>query len=129
MADEFAYLNKVQTRLNKDASFRKLGNTDVKFALAIGKEARMVTFEAFEIATVEPLDMDDLRDAELVLRMSKREWNAYLKKRKAGSGPSLLTLDLDKHVIEARNPLARLKLERYNRSLQTFVDVCAKVAA
>ena len=81
MADEFAYLNKVQTRLNKDASFRKLGNTDVKFALAIGKEARMVTFEAFEIATVEPLDMDDLRDAELVLRMSKREWNAQSRQR------------------------------------------------
>ena len=127
--DEMAYLTKARTRINKDPQYRKLGNTDLKLALVIGKDARLVTFTAFEVESVEPLDLDDLRDAELVLRMGKREWNAYLKKRRGGTGPSLLTLDLDRSVVEARDPLARLKLERYNRSLQSFVDACAKTAA
>ena len=128
-AKKFDYLKKAQNRINKDADYRKLGNTDVTLALAVGNDARLITFEAFEVAAIEELAIGNLRDAEVVLKMGTREWNAYLKKRKAGKGPSLLSLDLDKGVVSANTPLAKLKFERYNRSLQAFVDACARYAA
>ena len=77
----------------------------------------------FRLATME------LRDADIVLEMSVRDWNAYLRQRAKGKGPSLLTLDLDKRVVTGRSPLDRLKLERYNLSLQAFIDKGAELAA
>ena len=70
----------------------------------------------------------DLRDADLVLTMSPRDWNAYLRSRARGRGPSLLSLDLTERVFEAANPLARTLLPRYNLSLQAFVDTGARLA-
>ena len=61
--------------------------------------------------------------------MSPKDWNAYLRKRKQGKGPSLLTLDLTDHIVDAPNPLARVKFERYNLSLQAFIDAGASLAA
>ena len=53
-------------------------------------------------------DLVDERDADLVVRMSVKDWNAYLKQRKLGKGPSLLSLDLDQRVVEAANPLKKV---------------------
>jgi hypothetical protein len=125
----FDVLKKAQTRLNKNSDFRKLGSTDVKLAIAVGDEARLVTFEAFEVSSIETLSVKDMRDAELILTMSLRNWNAYLKKCKRGQGPSLLSLDVQDNVISAVTPLAKLKLARYNKSLQAFIDACARYAA
>ena len=126
---DFSVLKKARNRINKDADYRRLGSTDVKLAIAIGDDARLVTFEAFQVSSIEDLAVEDMRDAELILQMSPKDWNGYLKKRKQGKGPSLLSLDLGSAVISASNPLHRLKLERYNRSLQAFVDACARYAA
>ena len=101
----------------------------LKLAIAVGDEARLVTFEAFEVSGIEEVPVSDLRDAELVLEMGLREWNGYLKKRKQGKGPTLLSLDLENQVVSAPTPLAKLKFSRYNRSLQAFVDACARYAA
>ena len=126
---DFSILKKAQNRINKDKAYRKLGSTDVKLAIAVGEEARLVTFEAFEVSAVEELSVEDMRDAELVLTMGLRDWNSYLKKRKQGKGPSLLSLDLHSKVISAATPLAKVKFERYNKSLQAFMDACARYAA
>ena len=123
------WLSTAREALNEDFSYRKLGSTDVTLGLSIGDEARLVTFEAFEIASIKEVSAMDLRDADIVLEMSVRDWNAYLRQRAKGKGPSLLTLDLDKRVVTGRSPLDRLKLERYNLSLQAFIDKGAELAA
>ncbi len=123
------WLSAAQEALNGDSAYRKLGSTDVTLGLHIGDEARLVTFNAFEIANIIEVSAMDLRDADIVLEMSVKDWNAYLKQRAKGYGPSLLTLDLDARVITGRSPLDRLKLERYNLSLQAFIDKGAELAA
>ncbi len=123
------WLSAAQEALHGDLAYRKLGSTDVTLGLSIGDQARLVTFEAFEIASIAEVSAIGLRDADIVLEMSARDWNAYLRKRAKGKGPSLLTLDLDARVITGRSPLDRLKLERYNLSLQAFIDKGAELAA
>lgn len=123
------WLSAAQEALNGDFAYRKLGSTDVTLGLSIGDQARLVTFAAFEIASIIEVSAMDLRDADIVLEMSAKDWNAYLRQRAKGKGPSLLTLDLDARVITGRSPLDRLKLERYNLSLQAFIDKGAELAA
>jgi hypothetical protein len=113
--------------LNKDPGFRKLGSTDMTLGLRLGEEVRLVKFEAFEVAEI--VEDGDLRDAELILSMTPKDWNAYLRQRARGKGPSLLNLDLDKGVFEAASPLDRMMLPRYNLSLQAFIDTGARLAA
>ena len=116
------WLAQAQTDLNAAAAFRKLGSTDLKLALVIGDQARLVVFEAFQIASIADAGAADMRDADIVIEMSPKDWNAWLRQRARGKGPSLLSLDLDRNVVRARDPLKRLLLERYNRTLQTFFD-------
>lgn len=123
------WLSAAQEALNGDFAYRKLGSADVTLGLSIGDQARLVIFEAFEIASIIEVSAMDLRDADIVLEMSAKDWNAYLRQRAKGKGPSLLTLDLDARVITGRSPLDRLKLERYNLSLQAFIDKGAELAA
>jgi hypothetical protein len=125
----FDWLAKAQQQLNKDPAFRKLGSTDLKLGLLIGDQARLVTFEAFEIADVAELNPDDMRDADLVINMSPKDWNAYLRKRRTGKAPSLMSVDLDDPVVYAQNPLKRILFERYNLSIQALIDRGAQLAA
>ena len=123
------WLSAAREALNEDTGYRKLGSTDVTLGLSIGDEARLVVFEAFEITGIIEVSEMNLRDADIVLEMSVKYWNAYLRQRAKGKGPSLLSLDLDARVIAGRSPLDRLKLERYNLSLQAFIDKGAELAA
>jgi hypothetical protein len=116
------WLPAARAALNADAAFRKLGTADFTLGLVIGDEARLVSFEAFEVADVRPADPADMRDADIVLEMAAEDWNAYLRQRSRATGPSLLTLDLDRSLVKARNPLERLTFERYNRTIQALLD-------
>jgi hypothetical protein len=119
-------LPQARESLNTDPAFRKLGSADLTLGLVIGDQARLITFEAFEIAAIDDASAADMRDADLVIEMTARDWNDYLRKRASGKAGSLLTLDLDRHVVSARNPLKRLLLERYNRSIQALLDTCGR---
>jgi len=121
------WLDAARTQLNGDTAFRKLGSTDMVLGLSLGDETRLVKFEAFEITEIA--EGGDLRDAELVLAMSPKDWNAYLRQRAKGRGPTLLSLDLEQGVFDAPSPLNRLLLPRYNLTLQTFIDTGARLAA
>jgi hypothetical protein len=123
------WLEQARTQVNASPAFRKLGSTDVTLGLAIGDEARLVSFEAFEVAEISSVGANDLRDAEIVIEMTAKDWNAYLRQRSRGKGPSLLSMDLDDGVVKAASPLHRLKLERYNLTLQMFIDTGAALTA
>jgi hypothetical protein len=115
--------------VNEDPAYRKLGSADFVLGLDIEGEARLVTFEAFEVTDVREIEPRELRDADIVISMSAKDWNAYLRQRAKGRGPSLLTLDLEQHVVRGADPLARLKLTQYSLSLQKFLDTGATLAA
>jgi hypothetical protein len=121
------WLSDARAELNNDEGYRKLGSTDVVLGLSLGDETRLVTFEAFEVGEIS--EDVDLRDADLVVAMTPKDWNAYLRQRAQGKGPSLLTLDLEQGVVGARSPLTRIKFERYNLSIQAFIDAGARLAA
>ncbi len=123
------WLNAAVKQLNADPGYRKLGSTDVTLGLAIGEECRLVVFEAFAISAVHEIDDTDLRDADIVVRMSAKDWNAYLRNRQKGRAASLLALDVDKAVVTCADPLKRNKLARYNLSIQAFLDAGAALAA
>lgn len=123
------WLPAARDALNADPAFRRLGSADFNLALAVGDQARLVTFEAFEISAVADADPADLRDADLVLEMTPRDWNAYLRQRAKGKGETLLSLDLQHRLVRARDPLKRLLFERYNRSIQALLDCGAALAA
>ena len=116
------WLDDARSALNADPAFRKLGSADLKLGLSIGDDARIVTFAAFEITDVAEANPSDLRDADLVLEMAPNDWNAYLRQRAKGKGASVLSLDLEQHVVKPTTPLKRLLLERYNRTIQGFLD-------
>jgi hypothetical protein len=120
------WLEDARAALNKDPQFRKLGSADLVLGLSFGEVNRLVTFEAFEVGEI--VEDGDLRDADLVLRMAPREWNAYLRARGKGKGPSLLTLDTEQGLFQAANPLAQNLLPRYNLTLQAFIDAGARLA-
>lgn len=119
---DLSWLADARAALNADPAFRKLGNADFSLGLVIGEDARIVSFEAFEIAAIEQADPADMRDADLIIRMAPKDWDAYLCQRRRGSGATLLSYDLEHHVVEARDPLERLLLERYNGSVQALLD-------
>lgn len=123
------WLNAAREQLNVDPGYRKLGSTDVTLGLAIGGECRLVVFEAFTISAVRVIDDTELRDADIVIRMTPKDWNAYLRNRQKGRAASLLSLDIDKAVVAGADPLKRNKLARYNLSIQAFLDAGAALAA
>ena len=123
------WLEPAREAINADPRYRALGSADVTLGLKAGKTVRKVTLEAFEVGTIETIEADDLRDVELVLEMPARDWTRYLKRRHKGAGPSLLSLDAEKHIVSARNPLDALKLERFHLSIQALIDKGAELIA
>lgn len=123
------WLDDVAQVLSEDREFRKLGSIDLTLGLSLGDEVRLVVFTAFEISDIREAAATDLRDADIVIEMSPKDWNVYLRQRQKGKGPSLLSLDLEGGVVSGADPLARVKLARYNLSVQKFLDTGAALAA
>ena len=115
--------------VNQDPAFRKLGSTDLVVGLKSGKAVRIVGFEAFDVASVEAADEAALRDCELVIEMTPRQWTDYLARRARGTAPSLVSLDIDCGIVRAGDPLLRLKFDRYHLSIQALCDAGARIEA
>lgn len=114
--------------LNADPAFRRLGTTDLTLGLRSGRAARVLVFEAFAVGDGEDADEARLRDCDIVLAMTPRQWTSYLRRRASGGGPSLVALDVERAIVRAPNPLIRLKFERYHLTLQALVDRGAAIA-
>ena len=123
------WLDDAREALNVDPAYRKLGSADVVIGFKAGKAIRRVTLEAFGVGAVEAIGEDDLRDVELVIDMPARDWTNYLKRRKRGTGPSLLSLDTDREIVSSRNVLDKMKFERYHLSIQALIDKGAELTA
>lgn len=115
--------------VNQDPGFRKLGSTDLVLGLKSGKAVRVVAFEAFEVATVGVANETALRDCELVIEMTPRQWTDYLRRRARGVAPSLVSLDIDRGIVRAPDPVLRLKFDRYHLSIQALCDAGARIEA
>lgn len=116
------WLDAAAAAVNEDPAFRKLGSVDVVLGLKAGRAARIVVFEAFGVVDVKTADDAALRDCEVTMEMTPREWTRYLRLRAKGGGPSLAALDCARGIVQGANPLERLKFERYHLSLQALVD-------
>lgn len=121
------WLEGAQAALNASPAFRKLGTADVVIGLKSGRVVRRVTFEAFEVSHVEAVEATVLRDCDITIEMSPRDWTNYLRRRAKGSGPTLQSLNLDRKIVQAANPLNQLKFDRYHLSLQALVDEGARL--
>ena len=119
---QLGWLEAAAAALNASPAFRKLGSTDLVLGLKAGRVVRTVTFEAFAIVGVATADESALRDCDIVIDMAPRDWTSYLRRRAKGAGPSLLGLDLERSIVQAADPLQRLKFERYHLTLQALVD-------
>ena len=124
-------LQKVRESVNADREFRRLGTCDVRVGIKAGDSAFLVDFEAFECAAVAAIELDALRDADFYLDLSVDAWKTYLAGRKAGTAPTLVSLDVDtpNGIVKGGDPLKTLKFERYHLTLQSFFDTGARLAA
>lgn len=125
----FDWMPNARTKANKDPAFRALGSVDATVCFQSGKHGRRVVFQSFEVESVSEADVDSIKDEDILISMSTREWNSYLYRRRLGRAPSLLGLDAEKHdVVQTKNTIARLQFERISRSIQAFVDYGARAS-
>lgn len=125
----FDWMLNAKTEANSDPAFRALGSADATVCFQSGKHGRRVVFQAFGIDSVTEADVDTIKDDDILIAMSTREWNSYLYRRRLGRAPSLLGLDAEKNdVILTKDVSARLQFERISRSIQAFVDYGARAS-
>ncbi len=124
-------LEKTREAVNADKGYRKLGTTDARLGLKVGEVAFLVDFVAFECVAVAMVELDALRDADFYLELTPDAWKSYLAGRRAGTAPTLISLDVDTPdgIVKGTDPLKTLKFERYHLTLQSFFDIGARLAA
>lgn len=113
-------LKQAQTQVNESESFRHLGNIDTRMAVQAGKTCFLISFEGFSCHGVEKVDINDLRDANFIVKMTNDQWKRFLE-----SGNSLVDFDTVEGVVFADNPRKKLDFLRYNTSIQAFFDAYA----
>ncbi len=126
-----ALLNQTRDAVNADREFRRLGSCDARVGIKVGEAAFVVEFVAFECAEVAAIDVDALRDVDFYLELDPASWKGYLAGRRAGTAPTLVSLDVDTRggIVKGTDPLKTLKFERYHLTLQSFFDTGARLAA
>ncbi|MCY4655302.1 MAG: hypothetical protein OXC80_00645 [Gammaproteobacteria bacterium] len=123
----FDWMEPAKEEVNSSSEFRKLGSVDIRLAFKSGKHCNLVHFHGFEVGDIKSLDPDlPFSEAEVMVEMSTRNWNSYMKQRAIRTTHSLQSVDVDKSIISASNPLKRRLFERYQRSIQAFVDAGAQ---
>ena len=128
MALTAKWLKTAQNAVNDDPAFRALGSIDVNMGIKVGSAAFLVTFGGFSCHDVRKIRVAELRDADFVVEMSQKQWDAFLKGRSSEKGVTLAELDNVDGVIKAINPRKNLEFLRYHLSVQAFIDAGARAA-
>lgn len=129
-----AWFQALREQVNHDESYARIGTCDATMGVAVGDQAYLVTFEAFEVAGVREATPDQLAEADFVLAATPERWREILDniRDNHGAGPdyTLNTLDLEDEdfVRGPKGEFDRDKFYRYNQSLQHFFDASAKLA-
>lgn len=125
----FDSLQSAKRSVNRQSGFRSLGSADLSVAFRAGDSFRIVEFDAFSVGRVqEPEDASELRGIGVTISMSAKQWNLYLRRRKAGKLPSLVGFNLDRNVLKFASPMDRLRFLRVHKTIQMFVDTWARYA-
>ena len=122
------WLKTAQNAVNEDPAFRALGSVDVALGIKVASAAFIVTFGGFSCHEVKKVKVSELRDADFIVEMTEKQWEAFLDGRRSGKGATLTELDQVEPVIKAGNPRDRLGYLRYHLSLQAFLDAGAQAA-
>ena len=126
----FDWMEPAKEIVNASTEFRKLGSVDIRLAFKSGKHCKLVHFRGFKVDTITPMDPDTpFAYAELLIEMPTRNWNSYLRRRSLKRAPSLSSMNIDRVLVTASNPLNRRLFERYHKSILAFVDIGAQWAA
>ncbi len=120
MAVTVKHLRAAAAALADDPSYRKLGSADADMGLRTEGKCYKISFRAFRVADIKPVEMRALRDLDFVIALD--DWDAYLGERARGAGRTLMELDLHGGLVTAPTPRQRLQFARYHLSIQAFID-------
>lgn len=120
-------LQRAKRSVNRQGEFRRLGSAELTIDFNIGNTHHTVEFDAFSVGQVrEVSDESELRNIGSKVRMTQKQWNFYLRRRKSGKLPTLVAFNLDNDVLEFATPMDRLHFLRVHKTIQAFVDAWAR---
>lgn len=120
-------MQKAKRSVNRQSDFRKLGSAQLTVDFNIGKTHKTVEFDAFSIGRIrDTVDESELRNVGSRVRMTQRQWNFYLRRRKSGKLPTLVAFNLENDILDFASPLDRLHFLRVHKTVQAFVDAWAR---
>jgi hypothetical protein len=110
---------------NEDPEFRKLGTCDARVGVKIGNQVYAITFEAFAVSAVQKVTMDDLRDLDFYIDMSRADWESFLSSLNGDNPVSLNALDLRTGIVKSFDESRRISFPRYHLTFQKFFAAAA----
>ena len=120
-------LQRAKRSVNRQGEFRKLGSAELIIDFNIGNMHHTVEVDAFSVGQIrEVSDESELRNVGSKVRMTQKQWNFYLRRRKSGKLPTLVAFNLENDVLEFATPLDRLHFLRVHKTVQAFVDAWAR---
>ncbi len=125
----FNWMQRAKSSVNRKGEFRKLGSMDIRVGFSAGSSHRVIDFGPFAVGPIHDVeDISEIENVSVVVRMTPRRWDDYLRNRKTGKEGDLIAFNLGKQVLYFNNPLDRLRFLRVHRSIQAFVDAGARLA-
>ncbi len=118
-----AWFEQARERTNADATFRKLGTADARFAVRQGDAIVEVALDAFEIGRIAACREDEVPELDFCLDMNADGWRTYLDGlRGIGTQRSISDVDLltAGGVLKASNARGKINFSRYLLSIDRF---------
>lgn len=120
-------MQRAKRSVNRRSDFRKLGSAEITIDFNIGNTHNTVEFDAFSVVRIrEVSDESELRSIGSRVRMTQKQWNFYLGRRKSGKLSTLVGFNLENNVLEFATPMDRLHFLRVHKTIQAFVDAWAR---